>query len=80
VATNTRNIRIPDGRWRAVKDQAAEAGTDGSKVVNALLVAWLAGDILLEPAGDLLGTLRLAQPSAEQQRPDMPVRRDDVVR
>jgi len=68
VATNTRNIRIPDGRWRAVKDQAAEAGTDGSKVVNALLVAWLAGDILLE------------QPSAEQQRPDIPERRDDVVR
>ena len=32
--TPNRSVRIPDGRWKAVKDLAAEEGKTASDVVN----------------------------------------------
>jgi hypothetical protein len=45
VVTPKQNIRIPRRRWQETMARAETQGTDASKIVNILLVAYLDGSL-----------------------------------
>jgi hypothetical protein len=64
METDTRNVRISDERWEALRAEGARLGSDRSKILNALVQAVMDGEIVLtKPAGRVLVT----PPAAEGQ-------------
>jgi hypothetical protein len=64
METGTRNVRITDQRWEALRTEGARLGSDRSKILNALVQAVMDGEIMLEkPAG----RVRVTQPAAADQ-------------